>query len=576
MSNAAAIIAAGVLGIGVAIGDEIANQISPLSELTKLERRGAIYSYPLVYAAPHLYSAILGRVSNRPFLSQPEVWSKISTRSNVIWPLSLFPAIAAAWAVGFGNDVKVSRDGTFLRGRRLYIGRESKRALKKYLKEECKLNGEGIRVLDAPFSHELECRHGFVVGGVGSGKTVFLRRLIDAARSREDKLLIHDVKGDFTSKLPGPFVLLAPHDARSAVWAIAEDIVTELDVYELAERLIPDGKDDFWTKAAKGLMVGWCLKLMREKGRDWGWSDLAELGNQSQATLTDVMRIHNPIALSFIEEKNNMTSSVEASLKAPLQNIRLLGQAWPSGDMRPRFSFRKWLHSNNRNERTVLFQFANHIPVLSATWINLAVELCAGYGLSPAISENPKGVKLEDQRRVWFVLDELPVLKKLPALEKVIAEGRSKGFRVFAGVQSWEQLVENYGPRRAETFNDITATLVVLYSKGKSAARMSEEFGDAEFEVLRKSQSIGSDKRKTTNFTPQFEKRRVLLPSDFEKLGKKTLSSGRVGIVGYMLVGGAGYEIEYEFVKETKYRPATIPAAWTTTLSKAESQNVQS
>lgn len=576
MTGLAGIAAIAVVGVSVIAGGEITQRISPISDLTRSEYRTAFYAYPFVYVAPNFYTTLLRTVSSRPFLSEPRVWLSISKRANVVWPLSLAPAILAAWAVGIGPGIRVSREGKFLRGRRLHVGREALVQFKRFSKKEIKKDGEGLHVLDAaPFSIEQECKHCFAIGAIGSGKTAYLLRLIKAARDRADKMLIHDVKGDFTSKLEGPFILLAPHDRRSAIWDIGRDIKSEVDAVELASRLILEGRDPFWSQAAQALLIGWIIYLMRKHGEAWGWSDLAELAEVNREDLLNVMKAHYPAALTFVEQENAMTSSVIASLKAPLMFVRMLGQAWPKNDLRPRFSFRDWLFSDVENERTVIFQSLPSLKKLSATWINSAVEFSASLCVSPMMHDNPRNADLKDQRRLWFILDELPVLKKLPSVESLIALGRSKGIRVLAAVQDFEQLVETYGQNVADSWLAMTGSLLALGSKGKSAVRLSEVFGDAEFEVIRKSESIDtSSKRRNQSYVPQLEKRRLLLPSSFETLGRTRIFNGKDGIRGYMLLGGEAFEVEYSFLEEKFFRPAIMPAAWTTTLSQVEKPDV--
>ncbi len=576
MTGFAGIIAIGIVGLGVVGGGELTQRVFPIHELTKTEFRTALYAYPLRFASPTTYGFVLGKATNRQVLGTPIVWEKVSTRANFIWPFSLIPALAVGWAIASGTSVRVSRNGRYLRGRKLHVGKQADVELKRYLQKEIKKDGEGLRVLDvAAYSAELECRHGFVIGGVGSGKTVYIRRLINAARERDDKLLVHDVKGDFTSQLDGSFLLLAPHDKRSAIWDIAADVRTESDAHELAARLIVEGKDPFWSQAAQSLLIGWLLYLMRMRGEKWGWSDISDLAECSRDRLVEVMSEHYPAAMTFIESDNAMTNSVIASLKAPLLSIRMLAQAWPSDDTRPRFSFSKWFVEDNANQRTVVFQSAPNLPKLSTAWINAAFQLSARFALSSALPDNPRSASIQDQRRVWYLLDELPSLGKLPAIESLIALGRSKGLRVFAGCQSWEQLVELYGSNVADSWLGMSATLVALYSKGRSADRLSDVFGDAEYEVIRRAESIDiSSKRRTQNYTPQLEKKKVLLPADFERLGKRKLRNGKYGIGGYLLLGGDAYEIEYSFVKEEFHRPPTLPADWVTKLSKTEKTDV--
>ena len=54
-------------------------------------------------------------------------------------------------------------------------------------------------------------------------------------------------------------------------------------------------------------------------------------------------------------------------------------------------------------------------------------------------------IGIDSKRRLWFVIDELPALGKLPALSPIMAEGRKYGACVLAGLQSLNQLYSQYG-----------------------------------------------------------------------------------------------------------------------------------
>ena len=64
------------------------------------------------------------------------------------------------------------------------------------------------------------------------------------------------------------------------------------------------------------------------------------------------------------------------------------------------------------------------------------VELACGEMMNIGIDQN---------RRLWFVLDELAALGNLPDLSPLMAEGRKYGACVMAGLQSLSQLNESYG-----------------------------------------------------------------------------------------------------------------------------------
>lgn len=54
-------------------------------------------------------------------------------------------------------------------------------------------------------------------------------------------------------------------------------------------------------------------------------------------------------------------------------------------------------------------------------------------------------IGIKKNRRIWFVLDELAALGKLPALPTLMSEGRKYGAYIIAGLQSLNQLYASYG-----------------------------------------------------------------------------------------------------------------------------------
>lgn len=50
---------------------------------------------------------------------------------------------------------------------------------------------------------------------------------------------------------------------------------------------------------------------------------------------------------------------------------------------------------------------------------------------------------INERRKIWMIIDELPALGKLPALSSLMAEGRKYGVCVLAAMQSLNQLYRN-------------------------------------------------------------------------------------------------------------------------------------
>ena len=60
-------------------------------------------------------------------------------------------------------------------------------------------------------------------------------------------------------------------------------------------------------------------------------------------------------------------------------------------------------------------------------------------------------IGIREDRRIWFVLDELSALGKLPALSNLMTEGRKYGACVVSGLQSLNQLYGSYGQYEGST-----------------------------------------------------------------------------------------------------------------------------
>lgn len=92
---------------------------------------------------------------------------------------------------------------------------------------------------------------------------------------------------------------------------------------------------------------------------------------------------------------------------------------------------------------------------------------------------------------VWFVLDELASLNKLPQLHTVVTESRKSANPVVLGFQGRSQLEKRYG-KDAEVILSQPATKIFLKtSEPHSAVWVSDAIGEVELERLKESRSAG-------------------------------------------------------------------------------------
>jgi type IV secretory pathway TraG/TraD family ATPase VirD4 len=92
---------------------------------------------------------------------------------------------------------------------------------------------------------------------------------------------------------------------------------------------------------------------------------------------------------------------------------------------------------------------------------------------------------------VWFVLDELASLNRLPQLHTAVTENRKYGNPVVIGLQGRSQMEKRYGAD-AEAMLSQPATKVFLKTSEPRAAKwISEAIGEIEVERLKESRSMG-------------------------------------------------------------------------------------
>jgi len=99
-----------------------------------------------------------------------------------------------------------------------------------------------------------------------------------------------------------------------------------------------------------------------------------------------------------------------------------------------------------------------------------------------------------NNRRIWFVCDELPSLHKLPQLPESIAEARKYGGCFVLGMQSYAQLEKVYGKSGGKEIFDLMNTAFFFRSPSPDMAELvSRALGEQEIEDMRENYSYGAN-----------------------------------------------------------------------------------
>ena len=108
---------------------------------------------------------------------------------------------------------------------------------------------------------------------------------------------------------------------------------------------------------------------------------------------------------------------------------------------------------------------------------------------------------MQQQKPVWFVIDELASLQRLPQLHTAITENRKSQNPVILGFQGRSQMEARYGDD-AEAMLSQPATKIFLRTTEPRAAKwVSDAIGEIEIERLRETHYEGSVPGRTLRST---------------------------------------------------------------------------
>ena len=500
-----------------------------------------------------------------PPASLPRIWAWVTQFGLVIhgwgwrgyWPIAaaVLGATALAGALWWLMTVPAERH---VRG--FVLHRTPKRIAR--LVAPHKNEPPGVRIHpDILIDQHAECRHLLIVGGAGSGKTTILWPLIQQAQARGDQMLIFDSKGDFTQKLPAPFALLSPTDARGGRWRVGHDIRTRLDAQALAETLIKDNeKDPMWAQGSRALLVGLVSDLQARHGTRWGMAHLAHAAAAALgdfATLKAIIGREDPLSLSLLggdeaEGPNRTTMGFLVQLSAALTQVINLGVA--SYDLRDNaeWSVRSWLAG--RQPPVAVLGFRDSARSLSQAFASSLIEQTVRQ-----VSDMPDAAP--DQRRIWLVIDEAPRVGKVPSITDALATARSKGLRVVLGIQSLAQVRETYTRDTATTWAGQTATKIICQTTAPDDQEWCAKLlGDREVDRFQHqvATQTGRDGGQH-NQSWQRVREPVLMPAAFGRDLKVLKGQGPRAL---LMAGGEAALLQWPFPALQTHRPDRLEARW--------------
>lgn len=378
----------------------------------------------------------------------------------------------------------------------------------------------------------LEAQHIEIMGDTGTGKSTLINQLLYQIQERDEVAVIHDPAGEFIKKFfnkeRGDYVL-NPLDDRMPYWGPSEELRTVAEALTLAKSLYqPTDKNrkEFFTEGPQEIFA-----KMLETGASP--HKLAEwMASEDEI---DKICAGTHLAKLIPKDSPNQRNGTLGSLGLVAKSFKLLPTKEEAGGRT--FVASEWVEkrkgwiflTSRATERDAL-------RPLQSLWIDWLVLL---------LLNEPR----PDQKPVWFVLDELASLQRLPQLHTAITENRKSKNPLILGFQGKGQMDEVYGNNMAEVMLSQPATKIFLKtSEPKAAQWISDAIGKVEIERVKETHTGGNNAHK--NYT---------LDRQIDPLVMDSEISGLENLHAFLKLGNSVVQFHFDHVSFPENTPKFLP-----------------
>ena len=343
-----------------------------------------------------------------------------------------------------------------------------------------------------------EGQHIELMGDTGAGKTRLIMQLLLQIKERGHSAIVYDPACEFVQRFYDKNrgdIILNPLDSRCPYWGPSEELRRRAEAKAIAASLYQpttDKKGEFFTETPQKIFAHLLtFGPTPQELIEW-MANPEEIDRRVQNTEMAMM-----IAKGAQQQRNG----VLASLGLIADSLRMLPKKESTAH---RWSATEWAETrkgwifltSKPSEREA-------IRPLHSLWIDLLVL---------RLLNEPK----EGQHPVWFVLDELASLQRLPQLHTAITENRKSKNPLVLGFQGKAQLEYIYG-HIAEVMLSQPATKIFLkITEPKAAEWVSNAIGKVEIERLRETHSTGL--RAGNNFSVERQVEPLVMDSEISGL----------------------------------------------------------
>lgn len=345
-----------------------------------------------------------------------------------------------------------------------------------------------------------------ICGTVGTGKSNAIKELLTTVRDLEGRAIIYDRMGVYVRDFydPETDIIINPFDSRSRAWSPFFEATRPEFFTQLAEVLIPDKPntpDPFWSQAAR-IVFDYAAQTIFASGQMSNAElrrAILEIPSEELSQLIE----QTPGRHFFNQHIARTADSIRANLISELRFLEFLR------DDAPPFSIRKWVKEESKG-----FVFLTGDAEHSAATRNIIssiFEVAANALMTCEEANEP---------RIWFMMDEVPTLNRMPFLSRSLAEIRQFGGAFVVGYQVFSQLEEIYGDKGAKTISGNLNNRIIFNTPDADTAEIfSKSLGSEDVEERRESISVGAhETRDGVGFMSQRTERRIVTASQIQSL----------------------------------------------------------
>jgi type IV secretory pathway TraG/TraD family ATPase VirD4 len=381
-----------------------------------------------------------------------------------------------------------------------------------------------------------ESKHFLIMGDTGSGKSALIRQMLIQLTQDRQTVIVYDPAREYVGRFYSPErgdIILNPLDARSPYWNPGDELEHEAESRTIAESVFPDQPNEppFFTQTPRKIFA----QMLRAR-MDAG---------QMVATMCDGEALNRLVegtemASMISQAAPSQREGVRASLNLIADALRLLKTkdeakaVWTAREWATKR--RGWIFLTSTPELRASLQ-----PLLSL-WLDLLVLRLMNQETGPA-------------RPVWFVLDELASLQKLPQLATALTENRKSNNPVVIGLQGKAQMETIYGHLAEAMLSQPWTKVFLKTSEPRAAKWISDAIGEQDREWLRESRTSGSSwsgsQGSRESKTYMVEKRTVplILPAEI---------SGLPALHGYLKNGNDVVPMSFPYIELPKVQQGFV------------------